>query len=74
MSMVSNCCAAGADSRVMPITGVVVRADPVTKVQETAAVRPNGVPKQDDLPTKVADVKGVTLSPSTLGAILSFAG
>lgn len=72
--MVSNCWAAGADARVTPITGAVVRADPVTKIQEVAAVRPNGVPKQDDLPTKVADVKGVTLSPSAMAAVLGFEG
>jgi hypothetical protein len=58
----------------MPVTGITVRADPVTKIQEVAAVRPNGVPKQDDLPTKPADVKGVTLSPSALAAVLAFEG
>lgn len=71
MSMVSNCCAAGADSRVQPVTGVVTRADPITKVEGVAAVRPNGIP-QDDVVAKPGDVKGATLSPSTLGAVLSF--
>lgn len=67
---ISNCSAAGADSRANPVTGVVTRRDPVTHAEVPATVRPNGIPVEPV--QKVEPIKSSTLSSSTLAAVLSF--
>lgn len=71
---VSNCSAAGADSRAMPITGAVVRKDKLTGADVPAGVRGNGLPSGSAAVKPMTEINGVQASSDVMRVLMSLMG